>query len=120
MEPVLWHITISHFNEKVRWALEFKEISYRARAPLPGMHMAVALFLTRGRQYTFPVIDFGDERVGGSTAIIDALDRLLDRYGGIGAVARKDQLSNAFIEGDEIVFRHHHKYRPVALQQVIE
>ena len=23
-------------------------------------------------------------------------------------------------EGDEIVFRHHHKYRPVALQQVIE
>lgn len=75
MEPVLWHITISHFNEKVRWALDFKEISYRTRAPLPGMHMAVALWLTRGRQYTFPVIDFGDERVGGSTAIIDALDR---------------------------------------------
>lgn len=75
MEPVLWHITISHFNEKVRWALEHKEISYRARAPLPGMHMAVALWLTRGSQHTFPVVDFGDQRVGGSTAIIEALDR---------------------------------------------
>ena len=33
-------------------------------------------------------------------AVIDEVDRLLDRYGGIGAVARKDQLSNAFIEGE--------------------
>jgi putative ABC transport system permease protein len=33
-------------------------------------------------------------------AVIDELDRLLDRYGGIGAVARRDQLSNAFIEGE--------------------
>jgi putative ABC transport system permease protein len=33
-------------------------------------------------------------------AVIDELDRLLDRYGGVGAVARKDQLSNAFIEGE--------------------
>ncbi len=33
-------------------------------------------------------------------AVIDEVDRLLDRYGGVGAVARKDQLSNAFIEGE--------------------
>lgn len=33
-------------------------------------------------------------------AVIDDVDRLLDRYGGVGAVARKDQLSNAFIEGE--------------------
>ena len=33
-------------------------------------------------------------------SVIDALDRLLARYGGIGAVARTDQLSNAFIEGE--------------------
>jgi hypothetical protein len=24
--PLLWHIPLSHFNEKVRWALDFKNI----------------------------------------------------------------------------------------------
>jgi len=24
--PMLWHIPLSHFNEKVRWALDFKNI----------------------------------------------------------------------------------------------
>ncbi len=33
-------------------------------------------------------------------SVIDDLDRLLDNYGSIGAYARKDQLSNAFIEGE--------------------
>ena len=26
--PVLWHFPVSHFNEKVRWALDFKGISH--------------------------------------------------------------------------------------------
>lgn len=30
-------------------------------------------------------------------AVIEQLDRLLDRYGGIGAIARKDQISNWFL-----------------------
>ncbi len=33
-------------------------------------------------------------------AVIGALDRMLERHGGVGAVARKDQLSNAFIEAE--------------------
>jgi putative ABC transport system permease protein len=33
-------------------------------------------------------------------AVIDEVDRLLEPYGGIGAVERKDQLSNAFIESE--------------------
>lgn len=33
-------------------------------------------------------------------AVIAALDGLLERYGGVGAVGRKDQLSNAFIEAE--------------------
>jgi glutathione S-transferase len=74
MEATLWHISISHYNEKVRWALDHKGIPYRPRAPIPGAHMAVAAWLTRGRHLTFPVIDLDGERIGDSTAIIGALE----------------------------------------------
>ena len=72
--PTLWHITISHYSEKARWALDYKSIPYRLRAPLPGAHIPVALWLTRGRHYTLPVLDLGGERIGDSTAIIAALE----------------------------------------------
>src|SRR4030095_861165 len=73
--PTLWHITISHDSEKARWALDYKAIPYRLRAPLPGAHIPVALWLTRGRHYTVPVLDLGGERIGDSTAIIAALEQ---------------------------------------------
>src|SRR2546429_8513887 len=74
MQPTLWHITISHYSEKVRWALDYKSIPYRLRAPVPGAHIPVALWLTYGRHYTLPVLDLGGERIGDSTAIIAALE----------------------------------------------
>src|SRR5258705_41123 len=37
--PVLWHFTVSHFNEKVRWALDFKLIPHVRRALLPVAHL---------------------------------------------------------------------------------
>jgi glutathione S-transferase len=73
--PVLWHIRISHYSEKVRWALDHKSVDYEARAPLPGMHMPVALWLTRGRGFTLPVLELDGRRIGDSTAIIAALER---------------------------------------------
>src|SRR2546430_16516182 len=73
-QPTLWHITISHYSEKARWALDYKSIPYRLRAPLPGAHIPVALWLTHGRHYTLPVLDLGGERIGDSTAIIAALE----------------------------------------------
>jgi glutathione S-transferase len=27
--PLLWHIPLSHFSEKVRWALDYKGIAHR-------------------------------------------------------------------------------------------
>lgn len=72
--PTLWHITVSHYSEKVRWALDYKGVPYDARTPLPGLHMPLALWLTRGRGYTVPVIDIDGERIGDSTAIIAALE----------------------------------------------
>lgn len=71
----LWHITISHYSEKARWALDYKALPYRLRAPLPGAHVLVALWLTRGRHYTLPVLDLGGKRIGDSTSIIAELEQ---------------------------------------------
>ena len=35
---VLWHIEVSHYNEKVRWALDYKGIRLHPRVPMPGLH----------------------------------------------------------------------------------
>jgi glutathione S-transferase len=73
--PVLWHIEISHFNEKARWALAHKGVEHRRRAPTPGAHMVVALWLTRGRNKTFPLLQLDGQAIGDSTEIIAALER---------------------------------------------
>lgn len=79
-KPVLWQIDISHYAEKARWALDYKEIDHVRRSPLPGTHIPIALFLTRGAQPTIPVLQMDGRAIGDSTAIIAALDaKYLDR-----------------------------------------
>ncbi len=73
-KPVLWHIPVSHYNEKVRWALAWKGIEHERRAPPPGAHMAVAMWLTRSAHHTFPVLTLDGRGIGDSTAIIAALE----------------------------------------------
>ncbi len=72
--PTLWQINVSHFSEKARWALAWKNVEHRRRAPAPGAHMAVALWLTRGSHYTFPILSIDGRQIGDSTAIIAALE----------------------------------------------
>jgi glutathione S-transferase len=74
-EAVLWHIEISPANEKARWALDYKGVPHERRAPPPGFHMAVALWLTRGEGKTFPVLRLDGKVIGDSTEIIEALER---------------------------------------------
>jgi glutathione S-transferase len=71
--PVLWHLKVSHYNEKARWALDFKGIPHVRRAAVPGRHAAIAEGLTGGR--TFPVLLLDDRAIGDSTRIIEALER---------------------------------------------
>lgn len=75
--PTLWQIDVSHYSEKARWALAWKEVEHRRHSPVPGAHMAVALWLTRGAHYTFPVLSIDGTRIGDSTAIVAALE---ERY----------------------------------------
>jgi glutathione S-transferase len=73
--PVLWHLPVSHYSEKVRWALDHKAVAHDRHAPITGYHIAVALVLTRGRHYTLPVLELSGRRIGDSTAIIAALEQ---------------------------------------------
>ncbi len=73
--PVLWQIDVSHYSEKVRWALAYKGVEHKRRSPVPGAHIPVALWLTRGTQITFPVLELDGRRIGDSTAIIATLEQ---------------------------------------------
>jgi glutathione S-transferase len=73
--PVLWQYNFSHFNEKARWALDFKRVSHVRRSLLPGGPRAMA-FSLRG---TLPVLDLEGERIVDSTRIIAALERRFPR-----------------------------------------
>lgn len=73
--PTLWHIAISHYSEKVRWALDYKEVPHSRRAvAIPGLHIAASKWLTRGASNTFPVLEIDGRRIGDSTEIIAVLE----------------------------------------------
>ena len=71
--PVLWHLKVSNFNEKVRWALDYKGIPHVRRDAPPGRHRRIARRLTGSS--TFPVLMLDGEAIGDSTRIIGALER---------------------------------------------
>jgi glutathione S-transferase len=69
----LWHLDVSHYNEKARWALDYKRVPHVRRAVPPGVHFAFALALARG--LTMPIVTFDGQAVGDSSAIIAELER---------------------------------------------
>jgi glutathione S-transferase len=75
VKAVLWHLPVSHYNEKVRWALAIKGVEHERRAPPPGAHMAIAMALTRGRSHTFPVLQLDGTTIADSSQIIAALEQ---------------------------------------------
>jgi glutathione S-transferase len=71
--PVLWHIRISHYNEKVRWALEYKRVAHVRRAPLPGFHPVVARAISGAP--TLPILVIDGQAYSDSTRIIAEIER---------------------------------------------
>jgi glutathione S-transferase len=70
---VLWQLRLSHYNEKVRWALDLKRIAHLRRSLLPGLHAIIARRLTGG-EATTPVLTLDGRSIGDSTRIIAALE----------------------------------------------
>jgi glutathione S-transferase len=66
----LWQYNFSNFNEKVRWALDYKGVEHVRRSLLPNMPRAL-LFSMRG---TLPVLDLDGQRYVDSTRIIETLE----------------------------------------------
>jgi glutathione S-transferase len=71
--PVLWHLKVSHYNEKARWALDYKQVPHLRRAAMGGPHRAIANKLSGGN--TFPVAVLDGRAIGDSTQIIAALEQ---------------------------------------------
>ncbi len=73
--PLLWHFPISHFNEKVRWALDWKKIPHR-REVLFVDYAPRAWWATR--QMSLPILWLDGRAIADSTEIVAALET---RYG---------------------------------------
>jgi glutathione S-transferase len=71
--PVLWHLEISHYNEKARWALDYKSIAHVRRAVTPGLQELTARRLRAGR--TVPILAMNGRAIGDSTKIIEEIER---------------------------------------------
>jgi glutathione S-transferase len=72
--PLLWHIPVSHYSEKVRWALDYKGIAHRRRVLGPDYLIQVWRATRQGK---LPVLWLDGRAIADSTRIIAALE---ERY----------------------------------------
>ena len=71
--PELWQFTSSHFNEKARWALDFKRVPHIRHSVIPGFHVPVIKRMT-GKTHV-PVLKLDGTSISDSSRIIEALER---------------------------------------------
>ena len=72
--PLLWHIPLSHFSEKARWALDYKGIAHHRQ--VLGADYLIRAWRATGRG-KLPILWLDGRAIGDSTHIIAALD---ERY----------------------------------------
>jgi glutathione S-transferase len=72
--PLLWHIPLSHFSEKARWALDYKRIAHHRQ--VLGPDYLIRAWRATGRG-TLPILFLDARAIGDSTHIIAALE---ERY----------------------------------------
>ena len=71
--PELWQFTSSHFNEKARWALDYKRVPHLRHSLIPGFHVPTVKRMTGKTQV--PVLKLDGEAISDSSRIIAALER---------------------------------------------
>ena len=69
----LYQFPISHYCEKVRWALAYKDLDHRLKNLLPGLHIKKARKLTG--QAAVPILVHDGKAMNESSEIITYLDR---------------------------------------------
>ena len=69
--PLLWHIPLSHFNEKVRWTLDYKRIAHHRQ--VLGPDYLIRAWRATGHG-TLPILFLDGRAIGDSTHIIAALE----------------------------------------------
>ena len=69
---ILYQFPISHFCEKIRWTLDYKNIPHVKQTLLPGLHSKKMKQLTG--QYSVPVIKHHDKCIHDSSKIISYLE----------------------------------------------
>lgn len=70
--PILWHIPLSHYNEKARWTLDYKKIPHHRR--VLGPNYLYKAWRATG-QGALPILFLDDKPIHDSTAIIAALEQ---------------------------------------------
>lgn len=69
----LFQFLYSPYNEKIRWALDIKNIAHQRQSLLPGPHMGVVKRLTG--KTTTPVLKIGDRVINESAAILAEIEK---------------------------------------------
>lgn len=72
MSLILHQFPISHFSEKIRWALDFKGLDYQLNNYAPGFHAKPIQRLAK--KTSVPVLEHDGAFIQGSAQIIDYLD----------------------------------------------
>ncbi|NOU23695.1 MAG: glutathione S-transferase family protein [Methyloglobulus sp.] len=67
----LYQFPISHYCEKIRWALDHKKLDYQVKNLLPGLHK---LTTKQFASSSLPILVHGDKAVQNSSDIITYLD----------------------------------------------
>jgi glutathione S-transferase len=70
--PLLWHIPLSHYSEKARWALDYKRIAHHRE--VLGPDYLIRAWRATGRG-TLPILFLEGRAIGDSTHIIAALEQ---------------------------------------------
>jgi len=68
---MLWHIPLSHFNEKVRWTLDYKRIPHRRRVLGPDYLIRAWRATGQGK---LPILFIDGAAIADSTRIIAAIE----------------------------------------------
>ena len=87
--PLLWHIPLSHFNEKVRWALDYKGIAHRRRVLGPDYLIRAWRATGQGK---LPILWLDGRAIADSTRIIAALE---ERFPELPLIPREELRGNA-------------------------